>query len=283
MLKINRAILQADLATDLSLRQQTVASKPDTADDVWSEFKKVEDERREKKQETVLGTLAPSQKCAYCETSGAMELDHHWPKKPHKRNNQNKGTTSKMFLWDNLVPACHTCNSWACKGSHMQSTPDGRTKLLNPFVIGDDPLCYFDIVVDESQLNGKGSTWQVGWFEIRKDLGGVPYDRAEYTRKRLKLNLRDDLLRGRKNVIRYFLDYVKFLKEFGPDHVIRERRTIRVVFQQMLTHTEPYLAPIRQILRRDTVLRDELFTKMPELKLIVEQWDLEPDDCSTIM
>ena len=282
MIKVRRPALDAGLQDDLQARQKAVDEKQIGADTAWDEFKTVEDERRKGSKPTVLDTLAPTIKCAYCETSGSVELDHHWPKKPHKQHNQNRGTATKLFRWDNLVPACHTCNKFECKGSHMQWTAVGQTMLLNPYVAGDDPLCYFDIIVEEGTTDEKGQPWQIGWVEPRRDLNKISYERAIYTRKRLKLNLRYELLRGRNKSIQYFLDYVGYFRQFGRDHQIRKGRTIRSVFTEMLASKEPYLAPIRQILRRDQALRDELFKEMPELKSIVESWDLDPDDCSAV-
>lgn len=279
MLKLNRPALEPALASDLGQRQSAVDQGQDP-DDAWDRFKEDEGARS---TTTVIGTLKEQSygKCAYCETQGANELDHHWPKGPHKSLNQNRGTPAKMFSWKNLVLACHGCNSWECKGSHMKWTADERTMLLNPYEEGDDPLCHFDVEI-EGTTSKNGTVLKIGWVEPREGLSGMALERALYTRKRLKLNIRDQLREGRSSALQRFLDYVGFFRELGPDHEIRKGRTIRRAFIEMLDPKEPYLAGIRQILRRDATLRAELFGKMPELGPILDQWDLAPDDCSKL-
>lgn len=275
MLKLRRPKLAPALTTELAQRQDAV-DRGQASSDPWGDFKKAEGQRAAEKQETVTGVLdhALRGKCAYCETEDASELDHHWPKEPHKRHNQERGTRTKMFQWDNLVLACHGCNGWGCKGSHMKWCADGRTMLLDPFAEGDDPLCHFTIEVDgESKLD-------LGWIEPREGLAPSALERALYTRKLLKLNIRDQLRRGRARTITRFLDLVDFFRELGPDHESRSGRSIRKAFAELLEPGEPYLGAIRQILRRNEHLRAELLGGMPELGPLIESWDLPPEDCS---
>lgn len=277
MLKVSRPTLDPAIADDLVARQRAVDDGTATLDP-WKDFKKDEAAREKAGTPSVLGALAGRLhgKCVYCETKDAPELDHHWPKAPHAHN-RRLGTPSKMFVWENLVLSCHRCNSWECKGSHMDWCADGRTKLLNPFMEADDPLCHFTIETNEG-----GAVGGVGWLELRSDLTGAALERADYTRKRLKLNLRRELLSGRAATLRRFLDLVADWRRLGADHVVRPGRTVRKIFLQLLDPSEPHLGPIRQVLRGNLALRDDLLAAMPELRAPLDAWDLPPFDCSKI-
>jgi len=98
----------------------------------------------------------------------------------------------------------------------------------------------------------------------------------------LKLNLRDALLEEIALTIRRFNDLLAFLRALGPDHVVREGRTVRVIFAEVLAPEERCLAGIRQRLRQDPALREELLTQMPELRTPLDAWDLPPDDCAAL-
>lgn len=277
MLRARRPPLDGDVAQDLGNRQRAVGGGADPAV-AWRELKKEERAKDEARGPCVIGTLrgALKGKCVYCETLDAKELDHHWPKAPHARHNQRRGTPAKMFVWENLVLACHGCNSWDCKGSHMKWCADGRTMLLNPFVDEDDPLCYFTIAATE------GGPLDVGWIDLRDGLTGAALERARYTRERLKLNLREHLRMGRAATLRRFLDLVASWQRLGPDHLVRPQRTIRKIFLQILDPSEPHLGAIRQELRRNPSLRNALVAAMPELQTTLDAWDLPPFDCSKI-
>lgn len=274
MLKLRRPRLDPALAAELERRQVEV-DEGKAGDRPWEDFTRHEREQREAGKPTVLQALAAAshRKCAYCETDQASEIDHHWPKAPHSRLNANRGTSTRMFRWDNLVPSCRGCNSLECKGAHMRWCDDGRTMLLNPFADGDDPLCHFSVEVDDS------STFALGWIEPRECLNDVAAERATYTQKRLKLNMRDHLLKGRARVIRRFKDIVASWRVLGPDYANEPGRPVRKIFAEMLEPGEPYLCGVRQILRDDQGLRDDLLASMPELKALIEAWDLPPDNC----
>ena len=126
---------------------------------------------------------------------------------------------------------------------------------------------------------------QLGWMDPRPGLTPWALRRAEYTRKRLKLNLRDGLLRGRARAIKRFLDIVALFEASGqdPDFAARPGRPFRVIFMEILDPHEPHLAAIRQLLRENLTLRAELLAEMPELGPLLDQWDLPPDDCAALL
>jgi hypothetical protein len=181
-----------------------------------------------------------------------------------------------MFLWENLLPSCHGCNRWECKGPSMKWGADDRPLMLDPAADGDDPLCYFAIEHEES------SKLELGWVEIQSGLRPEAVARADYTRRTLKLNLRTVLLRGRARTIRRFKELEACLDVLGPDFEAPTGHSVRQKFREMLDAREPYLAPVRQILRRDPALRKKLIDQMPELEAVLDAWDLPPDDCALL-
>lgn len=87
-------------------------------------------------------------KCAYCELPLATrnpEIEHIAPKGGIKR----KKHIECMFLPENLVYACHNCNSPECKGQTDTVVKKGASyqnwefNIVHPYL--DDPKDYFDI------------------------------------------------------------------------------------------------------------------------------------------
>jgi hypothetical protein len=92
-----------------------------------------------------------------------------------------------MFRWENLLYACSLCNSLAHKGSRMEWTARGRTKLLDPSAPGDDPLCYLSIGINAA------ADVPLGWMDPRAGLA----TEADYCRGRpLRVPERADTLSG---------------------------------------------------------------------------------------
>lgn len=88
-------------------------------------------------------------KCAYCELPLATrnpEIEHIAPKGGKKR----KKHIECMFLPENLVYACHNCNSPECKGQKNTvvakegSYQNWEFNIVHPYL--DDPQEYFDIL-----------------------------------------------------------------------------------------------------------------------------------------
>ncbi|MCW3098190.1 MAG: hypothetical protein JWL77_3808 [Chthonomonadaceae bacterium] len=170
---------------------------------------------------------------------GASQIEHHWPKAPHSHN-ANRGSTSRMFRWSNMVLACSTCNGFGGKASHMRWETDDTATLLNP--CDDEPLCYFSITLEA------GPPFTTGWIDPKSILKPAAYNRAKYTITRLKLNTREDLLRGRARTLTHFLAYSHLILEKGPDYEAPSGKPIRDTFLKILDAREPFLSPIRQIL-----------------------------------
>ena len=85
-------------------------------------------------------------------------------------------------------------------------------------------------------------------MQPRDNLKLAAYSRGEYTIRRLKLNHRDELRQGGAKTIRDFMGWLKVLRELGPEYEAPEGYTVRQRFLEFLDPTEPYLAPVRQIL-----------------------------------
>lgn len=270
MLKTQRPDLPTVLQTGLDNRQNAV-NGGQAGDSPWDDFSKHES-RTELKE--ILETMF-HHKCAYCEsTHGTRHIEHYWPKSPHPHN-ANKGTRAKMFVWDNLLLACGTCNGFECKAFRMEWYDGDRPKLINP--CRDDPICYLDINLMEGPPVRQGFIWPGAG--LNRDNS----DRAEYTIRRLKLNQRDDLRQARARTIMEFRGWVCILGEFGPDYEAPSGYTVRERFLDMLDPSEPYLAAIRQIFFSEpdyADLRQQLLAQIPELKAKLDAWALPPQDCT---
>ncbi len=270
MLKTERPDLPDALQTELDNRQKGV-NTGQAGDSPWDDFSEHES-RKELK--CILDTMF-HHKCAYCErTQGARQIEHYWPKSPHPQN-ARKGTPAKMFVWDNLLLACETCNGFECKASRMEWYDEDKPKLINP--CQDDPICYLDI----NLMEGPQVRW--GFILPRANLDQEHFDRAAYTIRRLKLNHRDGLRPARAKLIWNFRFLLQILNEFGPDYEAPSGHTVRERFLDMLDPSSPYLAAIRQILFFEpdyAGLRQQLLTQIPELKAKLDAWALPSQDCA---
>ncbi len=178
-----------------------------------------------------------------------------------------------MFVWDNLLLACETCNGFECKASRMEWYDEDKPKLINP--CQDDPICYLDI----NLMEGPQVRW--GFILPRANLDQEHFDRAAYTIRRLKLNRRDGLRQTRAQMIRDFLSWLYILNEFGPDYEAPSGYTVRERFLDVLDPSSPYLAAIRQILFCEpdhADLRQQLLDRIPELEAKLDAWALPPQD-----
>ena len=270
MLKTQRPDLPTTLQTELDNRQSAV-NDGQAGDSPWDDFSEHES-RKELKE--ILETMF-HHKCAYCEsTHGTRHIEHHWPKSPHSQN-AYKGTLARMFVWANLLLACGTCNGFECKASRMEWYDGDKPKLINP--CQDDPICYLDV----NLMEGPRVRW--GFILPGAGLSQDDYDRARYTIRRLKLNLRHGLRRERARTIENFLGWVQVLNDFGPDYEAPSGHTVRERFLDMLDPSSPYLAAIRQILFFEpdyAGLRQQLLAQIPELEAKLDAWALPPQDCT---
>ncbi len=274
MLKVLRPPLAPTLQAELDRRQAavdngTAGNKP------WKDFTDYESTQIQNRQPTVKDVLETTMfhgKCAYCETNNGREIEHYWPKAPHPHN-ARRGSPAQMFRWANLVWACHICNGFECKGSHMEWNRAGRPKLLNP--TADDPLGYLTVNLSDAP------DFTIGWLDPRGGLSESNRSRAEYTLSRLKLNQREDLRRGRAKIIQDFLGWLTVLQAFGPDFQAPSGYTVRQRLLDLLAASEPYLAPVRQIFYAEpdyAPLHRELLEQIPELGPILAEWALPPNE-----
>jgi uncharacterized protein (TIGR02646 family) len=135
-----------------------------------------------------------ARRCAYCEDSGADEVEHIKPKDLYPE---------AAFVWGNYVYACGPCNGpknnkfavFNAKGDLVDVTrrrgvppiePEaGSPALINPR--WEDPLKFMALDLRDTFL-----------FLPIKPKGDRDYIRADYTIKILRLNDRDFLLRARR-------------------------------------------------------------------------------------
>ena len=271
MLKTQRPDLPTALQTELDNRQNAV-NVGQAGGSPWKDFRDKHPESYKELKDILQAMF--HHKCAYCESAhGTRHIEHHWPKSSHPHN-AYKGTPVRMFVWDNLLLACGTCNGFECKASHMEWYNGNKPKLINP--CQDDPICYLDINLMEGPPVRQGFIWP------RDGLDQDDSDRAEYTIRRLKLNQRDDLRQARARAIEIFLFLVYALSKLGPDCETPTGHTVREVLLNRLDPSEPYLAAIRQILFSEpdyADLRQQLLAQIPELEAKLDAWALPPQGC----
>lgn len=272
MLKTQRPDLPTALQTELDNRQNAV-NVGQAGGSPWKDFRDKHPESYKELKDILQAMF--HHKCAYCESAhGTRHIEHHWPKSSHPHN-AYKGTPVRMFVWDNLLLACGTCNGFECKASHMEWYNGNKPKLINP--CQDDPICYLDI----NLMEGPQVRW--GFILPRAGLCQDDSDRAEYTIRRLKLNQRDDLREARAQMIKDFLGWLHILNEFGLDYEAPSGYTVRERFLGMLDPSSPYLAAIRQILFFEpdcAGLRQHLLAQIPELEAKLDTWALPPQGCT---
>jgi hypothetical protein len=72
----------------------------------------------------------------------------------------------------------------------------------------------------------------------------------------------------------------------GSDHPGPNGKTVRQRFAECLSPSEPFLAPLRQLLygQPDSAgLRQELLERMPELEPIINSWAPPATDCARVL
>ena len=143
-----------------------------------------------------------ARRCAYCEDSAADEVEHVRPKDLYP---------DVVFAWPNYVYACGPCNG--PKGSHFAvfiaeaAVPTEVARrpqdLVLPPVDGS-PVLLDPRTEDASRLMALDLR-DTYYFIPLAAKGSRDHARADYTIKTLRLNARDELLRGRRHA---YLDYV---------------------------------------------------------------------------
>ncbi len=217
----------------------------------WDDFRK--EDRHHSESVFKLASEMSNGKCAYCEYGEADETDHYFPKAQFPE---------KMFDWENMLPACSSCNK-TYKGDKLEWVDDSghkKSKWLDPSNSSDEPLLFF-------QFNPRG------WVDPKAGLSDAQCARAEYTVSELGLNTRSALLHHRKLVIQRFSELCESLED-GPD-VVAGGKTIGESFVEFLSRKTACLGPIRQILREKPALRKELILAVPGLQAELEAWDVD--------
>ncbi len=260
MLKVNRTSLPQDLTKTLNQRQSEANLSIEAPTKIWKTFSKSPEY---KKVQEHLQKMFNS-KCAYCEDNEPTQIEHFWPKSPFKANNK-KGSPTKMFVWENLFLSCHICNGFSCKGSKMEWDANGHPKLLDPCV--EDPFQFFSIIVDVNDTN-------LGWIDPLLELQIADLEKASYTIRLFKLNLRAALRKGRKKTIVEFYTLLEGLKKYGAEFELPAGVPLRKRFLDFMEASQPYLAPLRQILIENPEFHHFLLQEIPELEPVLEKWFL---------
>lgn len=155
-----------------------------------------------------------ARRCAYCEDSAADEVEHIRPKDLYP---------DVVFAWANYIYACGPCNG--PKGSHFAVSVEGTVdpvevarKPKAPIVppLDGAPALIDPRVEDATKLMSLDLR-ETYWFTPLAAKGTHDHARAVYTIKTLRLNIRDELPRARREAYR---DYVAHVR-----HYQRERDT----------------------------------------------------------
>ncbi len=162
-----------------------------------------------------------AQRCGYCEDSAADEVEHIRPKDLYPE---------LVFAWRNYLYACGPCNG--PKNTHFavfprrsrkpvevsasagRPPPSGEPALIDPR--GEDPMEFLVLDLQETFL-----------FEPRASKGTREYERADYTRRILRLN-RELLTVARAEA---FSAYRARLSEYIT---VRERGASRAALQRRI-------------------------------------------------
>jgi uncharacterized protein (TIGR02646 family) len=143
-----------------------------------------------------------ARRCCYCEDSVADEVEHIRPKDWYPES---------VFVWEHYLYACGPCNGpkrnrfstfhpstgqSVCldelSGTPARAILDADPLLIDPRT--EDPLAFLELDL--------GGTFI---FLPRQGLKSRPKKRAEYTIEVLRLNVRDVLIRSRRNVYGTYL------------------------------------------------------------------------------
>jgi uncharacterized protein (TIGR02646 family) len=161
----------------------------------------------EEVKEKLRAMSSGARRCHYCEDSYADEIEHIRPKNLFP---------SQTFVWENYLYACGPCNG--PKGDQF-STFDPISKqaikLLSP--LSAEPSFADALLIDPRAedpfplifLDLKDSFFFQPWED---NPNARDYQRAKYTIKILRLNLRDDLVQARKNA---YANYRARLREYS--------------------------------------------------------------------
>lgn len=214
MIAISHQTLSEDLSRSLSALQNEIDALPEYsarvafAKDRWKS--KPSAVFRQIKQQ-LASMCNGNRRCAYCEDSWADEIEHIRPKDLYP---------DQAFRWANYVLACGPCNGPKNNQFGVLRPPAnalfeinrkpkdpvvppvaGTYALIDPRVEDPVPLLWLDF------LSGR-------YVPNAEDKNSAQWIRAEYTIKVLRLNDRDDLVRGRRAA---YSGFESRLKMWGQD------------------------------------------------------------------
>ena len=291
MLRVDKPPLTPVLKNRLRYYQDKVNEGRYSGERAWRNFTQTERRHHGQNKPTVRALLTTTfhHKCAYCEnrTPGqGNPIEHYEPK---------ASNPDKMFVWDNLLWDCVTCNT-GTKGHQMEYDAQGNPLLLNPCKPEDDPLSFLEIRVDPDRVNPR-SLRGLGYLQSREGLTPDKQTRASYTIVKLGLNL-EKLPSDRAKSIQLFLRNIfdLFDPERGPNFRAQAGRlSIRESLAAQLKPATPHLAAIRQMLycepayiaifydtERYQCLLHALLDTLPELRPALDVWALGPADLSIL-
>jgi uncharacterized protein (TIGR02646 family) len=200
-----------------------------------------------------------ARRCCYCEDSVADEVEHVRPKDWYPE---------MVFEWENYLYACGPCNGpknnkfsvfhptsgevvplERVRGVSSRAPRTGDPLLINPRI--EEPLDYLELDLSGTFL-----------FLPRADLTARDTQRAEYTIELLKLNVRDVLIRARRNVYGTYLarlEQYTVRKEAGENPA----KLLPLVTDLLLVpHPTVWAEMKRQA--ADYPILQRLFTRSPE-------------------
>ena len=138
-------------------------------------------------------------RCIYCEDSRGDEIEHMRPKDLYPET---------VFVWDNYVLACGPCNG--PKNNHFAVIPAGAPVLVDvkrkPKTAVTEPAGGAPALIDPRTEDPLSFLWlDFGTFRFVPNTDAqVERLRAQYTIDVLRLNERDELVRGRRSAFRAF-------------------------------------------------------------------------------
>jgi uncharacterized protein (TIGR02646 family) len=260
MIAVPDAALDAPLAARLQALQDRIDALDDYAAQV--EFAKSSWENKsvalfDPLKERLAGMCSGNRRCAYCEDSYADEIEHMRPKDLYPQ---------QAYVWHNYVLACGPCNGpknskfsvlaadgalvdvSRRRGAPVVEPAAGAHALVDPRI--EDPVRFLWL------------DFRTGHYvpaDDREDT--VDFRRARYTIDVLRLNARDDLVRGRRAAFSGFQSrlgaWVAEREDWSQarrDRFVADFRAerFRGVWERMKRHCEhtPMLSEVAELLEK---------------------------------
>ncbi len=208
---------------------------------------------------TLARMCAGAQRCGYCEDSAADEVEHIWPKDLYPE---------LVFAWKNYLYACGPCNGpknnqfavfpprarRPVEVSRAQGAPVKPPRKGDPALIDprrEDPMDFLLLDLQGTFL-----------FEPLARKGTRDYERADYTRRTLRLNAREFLPVARAEA---FSSYRARLSEYVS---LRRKRASRGVLDRRIQAIQHATHPTvwKEMQRQHAMLPEltVLFREAPE-------------------